>query len=388
LQSRAESDNIAFDGCLSVAVDFDSPFNDPLGSWDDSVAADQIVGVSALASAEDAVARLWNVNVSVYNGQGAAAPVNARLERTVGAFTVANLNNTDGDFLPDKDDPFVFNVGIDSIMGLPITWPGTPEVDLMKIELNKPNDPNPGNNQVTLTVTGPDVKVWESPYKITEVALTNGSATFAVNALPKTFWVEARAASNALRDIEIKMTYRGASNRAKATGIWAEKTNFRNGGTTLSPNVDDKTMRRIHAQYNRPFGTPLDKGTNGMEMEFTVKPSGIGLQPGIVFDISRNNEGRKWDTIAGVRAEDLGLQRSFPAWLDIATDDGLDLDEDSDPRVYFIPGYPVINTNKIYVLDYVGKPLNPKPSILTAANGDTISMNSCASTSMAANSWR
>jgi hypothetical protein len=100
---------------------------------------------------------------------------------------------------------------------------------------------------------------------------------------------------------------------------------------------------------------------NGMEMQFTLQPSGIGLEPGIVFDISRNIESKVWTTEAGVRLEVLPARRQFPAYLDTPNDDSSDLDENNNPNYRnFLPDDPNLppfedgTTNHIYVIDEVG----------------------------------
>jgi hypothetical protein len=76
-----------------------------------------------------------------------------------------------------------------------------------------------------------------------------------------------------------------------------------------------------------------------MEMEFTLEPPGIGLESRLVWDITRQMEGKWWDD--GVELPD--WTKTFPAKDEEPNDDSVNLDEDNTP-----------NEDKIYVRDTPG----------------------------------
>ena len=142
------------------------------------------------------------VDLQIYNGQGATSPVVE--ETSLGAFTVANLNDTDGDGTPDNVDQYV-----------------TCEQDLMRLVIKKPVDQIVGN--VILTVSS-GVALWRTEDKFNPIPLINGSvanftaADFTSGDL--TVWVELTAASTSVRDVSISLSYAGKLDTVKATGIW------------------------------------------------------------------------------------------------------------------------------------------------------------------------
>jgi hypothetical protein len=107
---------------------------------------------------------------------------------------------------------------------------------------------------------------------------------------------------------------------------------------------------------NTPYGTDTKLGlldasngaprtANAMLMEFTVKPSGIGNEANVVWDISRNMERKTWVTNGGIRTAEPSI--SFNTFLDNPNDDSRSTDEDNLPK-----------NNHIYVYDSPGRPSN------------------------------
>jgi len=251
-------------------------------------------------------------------------------ETSLGSFTVANLNDTNGDGTIDRDD-----------MDTSATAGGRDDVDLMRLVIDKPTPSFGGGVKVTL-VSG-DVKFWEKKTKQTEVVFTAGSKTFPVATLPKTIWVEARSASAALRDIVIKSDYFGASDTVKATAVWA---------TIAAVEHNRMTPAQLFA-----MGTPWAKiteppealvrsvGGTGLLPEFLATfPSGqkLGLFNAILikfqiapkavvgvidggirvvrFDGTRQIAVNDW-AVAGATVQLLAGSKTFPATDELPNDD-------------------------------------------------------------------
>jgi hypothetical protein len=288
-------------------------------------------------------AALYDVHMDIFNGQfGAVVPASQR--EKVGAFTVANLNDTDGDGTIDVIDNDVTAAPGELATGR------RSEVDMMRLVVHKPDDPNPGQNKVTLTVTG-GAKLWTTSTKGTAAA-----AEYAPADLPKVLWVEATQASTALRGITIRAVYRGEPAVVKATGIWVEKTQFINTGNQLPADADDLKFRKQFTAWVAQLGATqvTPHPVNGMVMEFTVKPAGIGLQPGIRFDITRNAEAQVWYTGSGQPELDPASVRDYPSFWDKPNDESTDSsDNDNDPRVLTPLGRPR-NSDHIYSIDGPG----------------------------------
>lgn len=305
------------------------------------------------------------VDLEISNGQGGAA-VGGLLEEVVGAFTVANLNDTDGDSIVDKDDAVVLPGPY-----LPNYAFGQAETDMMKLVIRPFADPNNAGQKLTVTVSGP-AKLYETSSKGQAIALNNGVVQLNLGDIQpngKTLWVEATDKSGALRDISIQLEYRGSKDTVKATAIWAERTNFRNATQNISADLDDPRLRKALTHrftvggaswgptmfYSKDGdGYFVQNVRNGMEMEFALKPSGIGLAAragGVRFDVSRVIEEGTQTTKNGVVAQ--VSAHTFPAWKDIANDDSDASDEDNKPK-----------NDHIYSTDFPGaRPKIPTPNL-------------------------
>jgi Bacterial Ig domain len=307
------------------------------------------------------------VTLDIKNGQNSSRQLSFLEQKMVGAYTVANLNDTDGDGVIDALDDYV------GWSEVPIE-PGTPEVDLMKLVVNKPNDPNNQGQKVKLTVSG-SAALWLYSVKMTPVALDAGGAVeFNLADLPKTLWVEVYAPSQALRDVSIKMEYKAtgqlftAKDTVYATGIWVWKDSFRNSGNSLSPQADGK---EIQETFKKAMGSVLGTGLetlpngaqrvtsrNGMEIGFVIQPFPIDARQ-ILFDISRTMQGRVWETLPNQpRHEVIGMRRDWRAdgFRDIPNDDISSTDEDNIPSEI-----PAAQVGLIYVVDGPGWAIGVAP---------------------------
>jgi hypothetical protein len=274
------------------------------------------------------------VDLGIANGQGGSL-LDEDKEETPGAFTVANLNDTDGDATIDKDDGDVS-----------ATANGTDEVDLMRILLHKP-EPDLGD-KVKLKVVSGDVKIWQQSKKVTQVTLTGGAVEFNTSDLDKTLWVEARSKSGALRDIALELEYKGCKDAVKATGVWGDTTqSIHNTGDTYTIWTDITTPPKDRLDY---FGgaiglRPIDaKGVrNVIAVQFTVYPSGIGNETGVKFDLTRRKHRGSWyqDGANPVQADIV----TWPTQNEEANDDPIpEIDESSSPTA----------TDHMYVEDVPG----------------------------------
>jgi len=264
------------------------------------------------------------VDLAIHNGQrGSEVPEDK--EETVGAFTAANLNDTDGDTKVDNGDDDVT-----------ATAKGRDEVDLMRLVLRKP-DPDRGG-KVKLKIKSGNVKLWKFETKKEPVT----DLEFPTSDLPLgtglALWVEATAISADKRDIEIELSYHGAKDTVKATGVWAKKTLFLNAGdqTNIPADADLPAFKANIASFGNKFGvahvSPLTN--NGMLMEFQVMPKDIGNESQVVFDVTRRKESIGWDWTGENRVEVNILDvvpSTFPPKVEDTNDDGLNSDEDNAP---------------------------------------------------------
>jgi hypothetical protein len=224
-----------------------------------------------LAAADTVSVAAVTVTLDIYDGQGGAlAP------KKSGAFTVANINDTDGDGRMDSHvtetdvKPYSTTissgggVGSDAIVVASVTglsnndqiyvgvsqsnWErrtiadiagntiyldaplssnyaggwvnhgGQTEHDLMKLVIMPPSMDLGGNMQL-IHKSGP-VDLWSDPWKGSELSF----ASFPVSSIPpggRTIWVEAYTYSSSVRDIELELVYLGAKDSVKATAVWA-----------------------------------------------------------------------------------------------------------------------------------------------------------------------
>jgi hypothetical protein len=258
---------------------------------------------------------MYGVKLDIYNGQGAANPVKPENRLNPGAFTVANLNDTNGDGTPDKDQSPV-KTNITSPKG------ASNEVDLMQLKVYRPRDPNPDGSTLKLTIAGPICALWNTSSKEGQIALTNGSVEFTPDQMGQwpagvlTLWVEAQAKSDALQDIVITATYRGEKWTVNATAIWSNVDYYTNAANKPPTFPDDLKNPRTKAIFtgipgnmrlNGNLGkvdssTPAGWTANAMLVRWTLLPRGISdiARPaGITFDLAQSIEDKTWQTLVG-----------------------------------------------------------------------------------------
>lgn len=240
-----------------------------------------------------------SIDLTIYDGlegTGGGNVVPEAKEVTRGAFTVTNIQDTNGDNIMDKNQNPVL-----------ATPKGRDEVDLMKMVLNPPQGPKCGpNSQVTLKKSGPnsgEVKLWDSKTKNNEIPPTNPPDTwvYKVSELPKTVWVELREEKPA--NLKIKgVTFTYSTNccpetdEVRATGIWSQVTEVKHdNGDAWDNTVWPDMPANVRAYIDRSGGFGLRRYQEGgrwmygnrIGINFTVYPSGIGDEEGVYFDITR-----------------------------------------------------------------------------------------------------
>jgi hypothetical protein len=220
---------------------------------------------------EQVVMKAIPVNLSIKTPGGLVVPEDK--EESVGAFTVANLNDQDGDGIIDRDDDSVKAQG-----GV-----GEDEEDLMDLEVR-----GPLNGEMKVTVTSGQVRFWTSSTKETEYPMVNGVITISSDHLPKRLYVEATDKSHALRDIVLDLSHVRTNgvidphlDMVKATAIWAEHKSTRNtAGLGLWTQTHDKPFKGAFENEIGDWGINFDPpGENSLRsfhysigMEFEIFP--------------------------------------------------------------------------------------------------------------------
>ena len=299
---------------------------------------------------EQVVMKAVPVNLSIQSA-GTATFLPEGDEEDPGAFTVANLNDQDGDGVIDRDDDSVKSQG-----GL-----GEDEEDLMYVKIE-----GPLNGSMKVAVTSGHVRFWTSSTKETEYAMENGAITIGADHLPKLLYVEATDKSESLMDIVMDLSHIGSNgvvypdlDRVKATAVWAQHKSTRNtAGLGLWTQTHDKPFKGAFENeigdwginFNPPGNNPLRNFHYSIGFEFELFPPGIANESGVKFDFARDIAFREW-TIAGsprvVTQVHKPGEDAFDA-ADTADDDqGLGDDEDVTgigDRVYVLdgPGHPLL----------------------------------------------
>ncbi len=257
-----------------------------------------------------------NIDLDIYNSQGGGLVPETDQdgddiedEEDIGAFAVANLNDTNGDTHADNDDshrPVVANGTL-----------GRNEIDLMKLVLRKPQ-PDLGG-RVRLTIVSGNAMIWTDSIKTTRKSgadLEFPVADFTGNTIE--WYVEARKATS-LQGIKLKYEWQpSGSSRwlcpdiVAATGVWAEKSRFLASDMTAAQankilGADgqyaaggEQGGNPVRNWVNTVGGTGVKGVRNVMVMEFTVSPTDIysgvpefygdGSRARPRFDVSRQGQ--------------------------------------------------------------------------------------------------
>ncbi len=217
------------------------------------------------------------INLVIHHGQHGAAVDDAE-EENPGAFTVANLNDTNSNGAPDNSE----NNG-KGVAG---------EKDLMKLVIHPPT-PNHGG-EVELMVAG-SARIWKDAEKVT----LEEKRTFKVSQLPLTRWVEVTAKSETIGAVRITATYNDVCDTVVATGVWGEiEETLHDRNHAIWPDIGEETLRMVtkrggSAGLAAPHGTYMK---NVIVFKFVISPKGIGSGETsfIKFDNARQMQLLKW----------------------------------------------------------------------------------------------
>ncbi len=279
-------------------------------------------------SRDKLVATVVSIDVDIYSGGYNGGTINPRKltpetntlagskledEESVGAFTVANMNDTDGDGTTDSGQ-----------RNITAKATGNAEQDLMLLKLHQPEPTDlPGN--VRIRVASGSAKIWQDAEK-TGSEVTGAGLTKAVS--DGTFWSASDdhdwfveiTAPTALQGVKLKYEYQPAAAKpwmaapvdtVAATAIWATATRV------LTAN---KTPAQVDSYLGADYvangggaktacdgsgGTGVKTYNNGIVIEFTLQPSNIAtaavpvaLRPH--FDVTRQRHGMlfKWNLVS------------------------------------------------------------------------------------------
>lgn len=306
-----------------------------------------------------------------YSGKG--IPLSDGDKTAIGAVTVANKNDTDGDGIVDLDDTDV-RPGSSTL--------GRNEIDLIKVVIKKVNEGSSLSGNVIFKINSGNVKIWTHPWKGTEI--TTLPYTFTASQLDKTLYLEALDASS-YQGIEMEVVYNGNSDHAKATSIWVTRNQYwrdntsdpvpgKNGtlttleSLTLSSRINNLLIstngnRYGHGDFNSgKLGNDngaYDKRFGGRILfEFQVSPNESARL--VNFDITRQRKTRTGKNFYGESTgfEPSILNTDFPndpsqnKDNESPNDDNDSGDEDNTPNFSFIYSVDPPGTKKNTALVY------------------------------------
>jgi hypothetical protein len=279
-----------------------------------------------------------------------------------GAFTVANLNDTDGDEIPDYAD--------EKYKSLFAMAPEDDE-DLMELRLFEPRNRNGDLARLYVdSAAGAGIntiKLWTHPTKgelgelIEFVPGTNYVEwNLATQSLPEVVWVEATMFSVAPRDIQLSLTVGAGRDTVNATAVWAAHIGTYNATADLLDlirseeprgplwDVNDSVLTAISNAYFGGFGRQAAGGTglrpiskergvaNAIVFRFLLYPLGIQNEKYdngalvVQWDATRQDEQTNWYKTTESALWQRQVVANMPNYDEAANDDGANDEDDSD----------------------------------------------------------
>lgn len=184
---------------------------------------------------------------------------------------------------------------------------------------------------------------------------------------PRPIWLEATGYSATVRSIEIKVEYNGVSESVKATAVWAMLTAvaYQNKSTPELYKEEqevEKDGKKIMIKTWSDMPKPLKDNTdtiggtgliplasfgikNHIILQFTVLPFGIGEEPGVKFDITRQREGKDWGKNGNLVIESKPVSLIKDQRVETPNDDGTDEEESEKPDAW----------GRMYCVDFPGE---------------------------------
>lgn len=278
----------------------------------------------------------------VCNGQD-GPEVSEEKEETVGAFSVANLNDTDGDGRVDREET-----------GADVNNQIAGEKDMIKVIIKKVTDETiAGSVKLEMTGDGTKVKLWK---KQTKEGGVEDARSWTIAEIPDgglVRWIEGLDKSASVRDITVTLKKSGEGggfsdgqelDKAKLTFVWATRTGAEFNRKTAAQLLAGDAWKNMTKPPKDWFtGNPPDSdGTgllplnaagdmqNGMVMKFKIEPANVWKEPGVKFDISRQMVGKMW--YKDGKGWHLGSQKQDPGDDETANDDSADDDESEAPN--------------------------------------------------------
>ncbi len=283
-----------------------------------------------------------DVNLTIWDGV-TPDEVSEAEEESRGAFTVANLNDTDGDTVADWHDT-------SGVFASPTGREEDGDLDLMQLRVYCAG---PTAGTVTLYVDpASDVRLWEEKTKVTPIPITpcegatDGTVTFPVSGeLDETIYVELIGVSVALRDYTIRLRYYHplVEDTVKATAVWTNVTAVARDLRSAADVLADPTWSDMEGppkdsiQFYGGVGLRPIQPSFGVKnvifFQFTVYPQDVGSQPGVVFDAARDAEGNRWSQASpgAPWVPEPGWERSFEEQVELPNDDANDAGESAVP---------------------------------------------------------
>ncbi len=285
-------------------------------------------------------------NLEVHDGLMSRRPVSEDEEETRGAFTIANLNDTDSDGKTDSD-PKDTDV------------PG--EKDLIRLVINKP-EPADLRGTLLLSITGDRkrVRTWESSDKRKEDRRRKFNIR-KIKKWPVTMWLEGLVPSTSIDGEEITLRYgRIELDKAKVTFVWVTFVEAKHDRSDKLWKDIGKPTKDVIDDLGGKVGLAAPSNTFGIRnviaFKFKALPVGVGTartKTGFVkFDNARQAEGKAWlktgNTVRPIST------RSFPARDDSVNDDLSDHGETNTPN----------SSGHLFAVDGPGPPLRAIADLL------------------------
>ncbi|MDA1049852.1 MAG: hypothetical protein O3C40_05165, partial [Planctomycetota bacterium] len=306
------------------------------------------------------------VNMVIYHGQGGAA-VDKTKERVTnqldangnpvldangnkvkvgeGAFTVANLNDTDNDGHADyTTDDHAANGGHAAANG-------RNEVDLIKVVLKKPSF-YPAGAMMRFDVTFGNgahgsAKIWKDEYR-DQLEDPSPSLTFGESETERIYWVELISPSVEIGDYHFSYGYMqgGLTDYASATAVWASVTAVEHNNRTGAAILADPKWADVSGVVRTALESQVDAGLlpvaralgilNVIYQRWTVTPPRIHQYSDIVkVDVGRRLESIRWSiddngnvVVNPITGVVVGFEEiDFEGGDEFANDDASELDE-------------------------------------------------------------